>query len=193
VKLDISIPRPKDKLNKSQTISFFMLTEKEIIKFVKPFYAQKDPMHGFPHILRIKRKVSFLKKQYKKVDKDMLNFLIYFHGIKKWVKENENKLLSMDFKKEQIKSLTRAEDTPTTIEEKIVCDANMLENVGKFGIKKALILAKHYNQTQEETLLLQKEFMPKYKFFTPLGKKLGALGIKIKKKWLKEEMNKLNL
>jgi len=170
-----------------------MLTEKEIIKFVKPFYAQKDPMHGFSHILRIKRKVSSLKKQYKKTDKDMLIFLIYFHGIKKWVKENENKLLSLGFKKEQINSLTRVEYTSTTIEEKIVCDANMLENVGKFGIRKSLILARYYKQTKKETLLSQKQFMSKYRFYTPLGKRLGNLGIKIKREWLKKEMNKLKM
>lgn len=169
-----------------------MLTEKEIANFVKPFYSEKDPMHGFSHILRIKKKVSFLKNQYKRTDKSMLNFLIYFHGIKKWVKQNEVELLSMGFKKEQIKSLTRPDDTPTTIEEKIVCDANMLENVGKFGIKKALVLAKHYGQTKEETLSLQSEFMPQYKFYTPLGKKIGLEGIKIKKEWLKKEIKKLN-
>ena len=36
-----------------------------------------------------------------------------------------------------------------------------------------------------------KKFIKKYKFYTPLGKKLGNPGIKIKRKWLDKEITKL--
>lgn len=161
------------------------------MSFVKPLYSKKDPMHGFSHILRIKRKVSLFKKGYRELDRDLILFLIYFHGIKKWVKDNKKKVIMLGFKEEHIKSLTRADDAPRRNEEKIVCDANAIENVGRFGIHKSNVLAKYYQQTLEETTNLQRGFIGEYKFYTPLGKKLGAKGIAIKGEWLKRQMGKL--
>jgi uncharacterized protein len=158
----------------------------KIENFVRPLYENKDIMHNFSHIQRIQKKIKILKKQYTLLDKDLLNFLVYFHGLKKWVKQNKKKFLSFDIKKEYIQSLIRPSDIPTKKEEKIVCDANMLENVGTFGIKKSKVLAKYYNQSLEETLSLAKKSQKNYKFYTPLGKKLGKKGLEIKQKWIKQ-------
>ncbi len=158
--------------------------EIKIKKLVKPLYNEKDKMHNFSHILRIKRKSNFLKKDYKNIDNNLLLFLIYFHGLKKWVIKNKKKVLEFGFNETHIKSLTRKNDIPIKPEEKIICDANMLENVGNFGIKKAKILAKEFNQSQKEMLILAKMFQNKYRFYTPTGKKLGKKGIKIKQNWI---------
>ncbi len=154
-------------------------------RVAKPLYENEDSMHNFYHVIRIKKKVSFLRKQYGNLDNDWLNFLIYFHGLKNWVRENTKILKKLKIKKKYISSLTRSNDDPTSPEEKVVCDANMLENVGKFGIKKAVKIAKEYNQTDKETIELAKSFQSRYKFYTPLGKKLGKEGLKIKQKWIK--------
>ena len=159
---------------------------KDIEKFVKPIFAKKDPMHNWEHILRIKRKVSLLKKQYKNINEDFLNFLIYFHG--SWAKKNKKKILKLGYPASWISKI----DKPTSSEGKIVWDANCLENVGRYGIRKTLKLEKYYRQTRKETLDIVKKFARKYKFYTPLGKKLGNQGIEIKKRWLKEELAKLN-
>ena len=164
-----------------------MLPNKEIVKFVKPFYDKKDCMHNFAHIGRIKRKVSFLKRQYKKLNEDFLNFLIYFHGSKKWARKNKKEIIKMGYPASWISKINQ----PTTPEGKIVWDANCLENVGRFGIRKTLALERYYNQSREETLKLAEKFMEKYKFYTPLGKKLGNPGIKIKREWLEKELYKL--
>jgi len=169
-----------------------MLSEKRLAKFVKPLYAKKDEMHNFSHILRIKRKVAFLRKGYKNLDGDLLLLLIYFHGIKKWVRKNKKKVLEMGFSKKQIERLIKKNHSPKNSEEKIVFDANMLENVGRFGIKKMLILEKAYGQTRKDTIALAKKFLSEYKFYTPIGKRLGKKGIKIRKKWLKKEIKRYN-
>ena len=114
-------------------------TPKELEKFVKPFCATLDPMHNFDHIKRIKRKVAFLKRQYKKLDKDFLNFLIYFHSSRKWAKKNKARIIKLGYPASWVSKINK----PTTPEGKIVWDANCLENVGKFGIKKTLTLEKH--------------------------------------------------
>ncbi|MFC1682047.1 hypothetical protein ACFL0X_00330 [Nanoarchaeota archaeon] len=162
-----------------------MKTEKELKKFVKPIWDKKDPMHNFKHLLRIKKEVKKLKKQYKKLDEDFLNFLIYFHG--SWAKKNKKKVLRLGYPASWISKI----DKPTTPEGKIVWDANMLENTGKFGIKKSLVLEKHYNQSRAETLKIVENFIKKYKFYTPLGKKIGDKRIEIKKKWFEKEKEKL--
>ena len=69
-----------------------MPTIKEIEKFVRPFYKKRDPMHDFSHILRMKRKAYFLKKQYKNLDMRLLRFLIYFHGLKKWAQAKPKRI-----------------------------------------------------------------------------------------------------
>jgi len=159
----------------------------ETERFVRPFYDTRDPMHNFKHILRIKRKVIFLKKQYKNINNKLLNFLIYFHGSTAWANKNKEKIIALGYPKSWLNKINK----PTTNEGKIVLDANMLENVGKFGIKKSLTLEKHYKQSRKETLKLLKKFIKDYKFYTPLGKKLGNPGIKIKHRWIREETKKL--
>ena len=158
-------------------------TPKQLEKFVKPFASTLDPMHNWKHILRIKRKVGFLKKQYKNIDNDFLNFLIYFHSSRKWAKKNKKKIMGLGYPASWVSKINK----PTTKEGKIVWDANMLENVGRFGIRKSLTLEKYYKQSRKQTLALVKKFVRKYKFYTPLGKKLGNPGIKIKKDWIKNQ------
>lgn len=159
---------------------------KDVIRFVKPFYATRDPMHNWKHILRIQKKAAFLKKQYKNINPDFLNFLIYFHGSRTWAKKNKKQVVKLGYPVSWISKINQ----PTTKEGKIVWDANMLENVGYFGIKKTLALEKYCHQTRKKTINLAKKFLRKYKFYTPLGKKLGNPGIKIKRDWINKELTK---
>jgi hypothetical protein len=121
----------------------------EIEKLVKPLYARKDSMHNFHHIMRIKKKLTFLKKDYKKIDRKRLNFLLYFHGLKDWVEKNKKKIEDLGFSKEYINSLKRHTKNPKTPEEKLVHDANLLENVGRFGIQKSVIVGKKLGRTKK--------------------------------------------
>ncbi len=169
------------------TSSFILnnMREKEIVEFVKPLYAKKDSMHNFEHVLRIKRKVTELRKDYKRIDEEKLKFLIYFHGLTYYLKEHEKKVIKMGFPKEWIKALYRHTKNPQTIEEKLVSDANFLEAVGRFGIKKALQVGKERNQTMEQTLEIMQQTINKVKFYTKKGKELGNPGIKIVQEFLK--------
>lgn len=166
-----------------------MVNEKEVTRFVKPFYAKRDPMHNFSHIIRIKRKIAFLRKQYKNIDDTFLNFLIYFHGSRKWARKNKDYIVNLGYPASWINKINK----PTSVEGKLVWDANMLENVGKFGIKKNLECEKYYQQTRKETLKIVKRYSKDYRFYTPLGKKLGNPGIKIKNEWLKKQLANLKV
>ena len=145
----------------------------EIEEFVKPLYKNKDSMHNFNHILRIQKKIRFLKKRYYKINKNKLKFLIYFHGQKEWANSNRKKLLSKGYPKEYLIALNRHTKKPKTIEEKLVSDANLLEAVGKFGIKKSLQVGKEIGRTRKETIEYMRKNIKKIKFYTKEGKKIG--------------------
>lgn len=161
------------------------MKEKEIAEFVKPLYAHKDSMHNFKHILRIKRRVNLYKKDYKKINEQKLKFLIYFHGLKEYVKQHEKEIISMGFPKDWIEALYRHTKNPKTIEEKLVSDANLWEAVGKYGIRKAMQVGKERNQTMKRTLKIMQDNINKVKFYTSKGKEFGNPGIEIIKDFLK--------
>jgi len=150
------------------------------IQEIKQLYSKKDKMHNWNHILRIKRKVRILRKDYKKIDEDLLKFLILFHGLKDYVGKNQKR-----FDKEYIKSLVRHTKDPIRIEEKIVHDANMIENVGKFGVKKALFVGGMMRDSQEQTFLFLRENLKNVKFYTKKGKGIGKKEVEIMKKIIK--------
>jgi hypothetical protein len=162
------------------------MEEKEIVRFVKPLYGYKDSMHDFKHILRIKKRVNLYRKDYKKIDEQKLMFLIYFHGLKKFVEEHEVEVIAQGFPKKWILALYRHTKNPKSIEEKLVSDANLWEAVGKFGIKKSLQVGRERGRSREETLAFMKKHISKVKFYTRSGKKFGNSGIKIIKDFLKK-------
>jgi HD superfamily phosphodiesterase len=131
-------------------------------------------MHNWNHILRLKKNANILRKPYNNLNEELLDFLIKFHGLKDYVIKNKT-----DFSKEHIKSLLRHSKNPKLIEEKLVFDANMLDNVGKQGIKKALQYGKMVYRTKENTFNYLKANIKKARFYTKLGKQLGKKQIKI--------------
>jgi hypothetical protein len=162
----------------------------EIEKLVKPLYAKKDSMHNYHHIMRIKKKLTFLKRDYEKIDTKRLNFLLYFHGLKDWVEKNKKKILDLGFDERDISLLKRHIKNPKTKEEKLVHDANLLENVGKFGIQKSLIVGKKLGRTRKETIDFLKKSIDKVNFYTPTGKILGRKRIRIVEKFIINAKNK---
>jgi len=148
---------------------------------MKKLYNKKDKMHNFNHILRIKKNVDVLVKDYKKIDEKLLSFLILFHGLKDYVSKHRK-----EFPKAYIISLIRHSENPKLIEEKIVFDANMLDNVGKFGIKKALYFGNKIGRTRKQTFEYVKSNLGKIKFYTKEGNKIGKLKIVEMKKLISQ-------
>ena len=146
---------------------------------IKKLYLNKDALHNWKHILNLKRNVKILRKTTKNIDEDLLEFLTAFHGVKDYFrahKEEFSKLIS----KRYLKSLLRK--TPKKIEEKLVYDANMLENTGKEGIRKAKAYGKLCGRKKEETIEYLKEKLKEAKFYTKEGKRIGKKKIALMKK-----------
>ena len=138
------------------------------INEIKKVYSKKDNEHNFTHILRLKKNVRILKKNIWKINEDLLEFLILYHGLKDYVTKNKK-----DFDNQKVISLLRHNDNPKTIEEKIVFDANMLDNLDRQGIRKSLCIGKKIGRNKEETFNYLKREMKKAKFYTKEGKRLG--------------------
>lgn len=154
---------------------------------IKKLYSKKDEMHDYRHILRLKRIVRILRKPYKNLDHKLLGFLLDYHGLKKYVRENRE-----DFPREYVKSLMRHSRRPESTEEKLVFDANMLDNVGKHGIKKAFFVGKWRGRSSARTIAFLRMRMGRVKFYTLLGKKLGAKQLRIMKTALDYGVKKSN-
>ena len=151
------------------------------ISEIKRLYAKKDKMHNWNHVLRLKRNVKILREPYQNINEDLLDFLINFHGLKDYVKKNKK-----NFDKYSVSSLLRHNKSPKTIEEKLVFDANILDNVGKSGLKKALHFGKNIKRKKEDTFRYLRENIKRMKFHTKLGKQLGKKEINIMKEILND-------
>lgn len=147
------------------------LREKQGLSFsdIKKHYAKKDAMHKWAHILRIREHAKkIIRKGSPALDKSKLEFLIHYHGLKDYVKKNQGKFIPGD-----VQSLLRHTKHPRTPEEKIVHDANLLDNLGKRGIRKALFVGKLKGRTKEETHAYLKRALKKVKFYTKQGEEIG--------------------
>ncbi|MBR9704110.1 hypothetical protein GOV12_01755 [Candidatus Pacearchaeota archaeon] len=165
------------------------MKEKEIAEFVKPLYSNKDSMHNFKHILRIKKRVSLYKNDYNNINEQKLIFLIYFHGLKNYVKEHKNEIIRMGFPNDWITALNRHTKNPISIEEKLVSDANLWEAVGKFGVKKSIQVGKERNRTMKDTLKFMYNNIDSIRFYTKKGKEFGNPGIRYIKNFLRDKIN----
>ncbi|MBN2041103.1 MAG: hypothetical protein JW864_13755 [Spirochaetes bacterium] len=154
--------------------------------FVKPFYTEKDPGHDFKHIERITDHLKLLSRDIsEEIRLERLYFLACFHGLIEPLSSNVNFRKTVDkFLKslewtddeieEGIKSLNRHLETPETVEEKIVHDANNLEILGAFGIAKVFTTGGVKGLHIDETLdLFENEYLNKMDFYTPAGKELA--------------------
>ena len=150
------------------------------INQIRQLYSKKDKLHNWNHILKIKRDVQILRKGYSNINEDLLNFLIKFHGLKDYVLKNKNK-----FDKNLVIVLLRHNKNPKSIEEKLVFDANMLDNTGKEGIRKAIEVGKILGRSKEQTAKYLKKAIRNVRFYTKKGKILGKKKIDVMKKELK--------
>jgi len=149
------------------------------ISEIKKLYGSKDKMHDWNHIRRIKKNAELLKKG-EKADEELLNFLINFHGLKDYVLLHKN-----EFEKNKVQSLIRSHKNPKLIEEKIVFDANTLDNLGVQGMKKALYVGRLKGRNKEDTFDYLRESLKRIKFYTKKGKEIGEREMKLMEEKLK--------
>ena len=151
-----------------------------MINKLKKLYSKKDPSHNWNHIIRIKKNAEKISKSYKSLDKKLLKFLIEFHGLKEYVEQNKK-----EFDKIFVKCLLRHNKNPKKIEEKIVHDANLMDNLGKHGIKKALGYGKIIKRDKKDTYEYLRRNTRNINFYTNEGKRIGKEQIKIMQRILK--------
>jgi uncharacterized protein len=171
---------------------------KSIEKFAKHLYADKDIMHDWSHIERIKYKLDELAEITElDFDQHITEAALYFHGIiyshEKMIRDylTEIKLTS-----EIIESIiniawaSQKESKPTTNEGLILHDAHMLEGGRNFEIIKSLITGSVRGQTLKETMkYIESNLLSKGFCYT----KEGVEQYKIMKRRTREIFEELNL
>lgn len=124
-----------------------MINEKELIKFVKPYYEDKDIMHNMWHIELVKKAIDkILKTSNYNVDYDSLITAMYFHGfiysdedkIRAWLEKQNYEVVKIE-KIIEIAWESQRSEIPKTIEGKILHDAHVLEGGKNYLIVKLLL------------------------------------------------------
>ena len=157
--------------------------------FVRPYYANRDIAHNFSHIERIIGRLDRLSEGIPSPPRrDHLCFLACFHGLSHRLSEDQpfrqqaiGFLRSLGWTETEIpdlfKSLERHLQSPQTVEEEIVHDANKIEVLGAFGIAKAFTMGGVLGQSYTETAdYYEHQSLGKAVFRTPVGKQIAEEG-----------------
>lgn len=128
----------------------------DLIRIAKSYYSVDDPVHDFAHISRVLKNADLISKK-EGGDLDIIIPSVLFHdlvtypkndprnkySVKESAEKAKNILLKIDnFPKEKIKIVMKCikcvsftfGNTVETLEEKIVCDADLLEATGAIAI-----------------------------------------------------------
>ncbi len=153
-----------------------MVDEKELLKFVSPYYEDKDIMHNMWHIELVQRMINrILSRSDYEVDEEALKLATYFHGfiysdeekIRQWLIEQNycNKMISKTIK---IAWESQRSEIPETIEGKILHDAHVLEGGKTYVVVKTLIAGSVRGQSLTETLdFMEKNVLNQNKCYLP--------------------------
>ncbi len=157
--------------------------------FVRPYYSTRDIAHNFDHIERIIRRIDILADGVSQPpQRERLNFLACFHGLGARLRDDESfRQQTIAFLKnvgwtdteipELFQSLERHLESPETVEEDIVHDANKIEILGAFGVAKAFTMGAILGQSYEETIdYFEHKSLGRIVFRTPVGKQLAEEG-----------------
>ncbi len=153
-----------------------MFNETELLKFVRPYYADKDIMHNMWHIELVQKMISRIISccDYT-VDKECLKLATYFHGfiysdeekIKQWMHEQNynDETISKTVK---IAWESQRSEIPETIEGKILHDAHVLEGGKTYLVVKTLITGSVRGQSLIDTLnYMEKNVLNQNKCYLP--------------------------
>lgn len=142
-----------------------MFDRQEVLKFIEPYYADKDIMHNMWHIELMERQVNrILEIGHYEIDHEKLMLAMYFHGfiykdeasIRQWLRQNGYSENVID----EIVTIaweSQRSEVPKTLEGKILHDAHVLEGGETYTVVKTLITDSVRGQSLQKTL----EFMEK--------------------------------
>ncbi len=153
-----------------------MLNNEAVIRFVEPYYADKDIMHNMWHIELVLKSVEHILTlgQYE-VDKESLTLAAYFHGfiyaaepqVRRWMSERGYSAGTID-KTVLIAWESQRSEVPETLEGKILHDAHVLEGGKSYLAVKTLITGSVRGQTLCETLdYMEKHVLDKNVCYLP--------------------------
>jgi len=131
----------------------------KINNFVRPFYDEKDCMHGLEHLDRIIQKAEYLSGFYPDAQLDVVVLACCFHGL---IKNHNRQItefldgcnLNDDFCSRVITAAQESlvEEVPGSLEGKIVHDAHLIEGGRVFLVVKSLVTGTARGQSLAETI-----------------------------------------
>lgn len=137
-----------------------MIEREALIRFIEPYYENKDIMHNLWHIeLVYKQCKKIIELGQYKVNTEFLNLALCFHGfiykeekkIRQFLQDNHYTLADID-KIMTIAWESQRPEVPVTLEGKVLHDAHILEGGKTYTVVKTLITGSVRGQSLCETL-----------------------------------------
>ncbi len=141
-----------------------------IIESIVRNIMSNDPIHGFPHVERVRRLALWIAKHYPQVDVEVVEIASLLHDIARSSREGDHALKSAEvaqlilsalgYPKDKIEKVVEAiathsfsaGRTPKSLEAKILSDADKLDALGAIGIVRVFMYSGAIGRSIEDSL-----------------------------------------
>ncbi len=167
--------------------------------------ASPDPIHGLPHIERVRRLALWIARHYTNVDLEVLEIASLLHDIARNTNDECHAVKSAEiartlleaigYPKDKIEKVVEAIEAhsfssgkaPRSLEAKILSDADKLDALGAIGIARVFMYSGAIGRSLEDSIehfRIKILRLPKF-MYTDIGRKEALRRVKIVEKFIK--------
>ena len=191
----------------------------DLLNKVKEKIGNKEGAHGLDHFLRV-RSIALKIAEKENADKEIVEAMTLLHdlvrfedereeeSVEETLREAKNILLELNFSQDKIQLIlggieshslhSKTQKDPSTLEAKILFDADKIDSVGEIGLARWFMTMGNKNISIKDSALIylntikKQEEKMNFKLYTKTGTKLIKKDLEFSKNFLISLVEKLN-